>query len=222
MSLGVKGYEVYVCKRDNVIIYIGEGKFGRHKHCTSGTSHVYDLNRLHFEGVTLEVEVVKVFGTKKEAESFEKSLIEKHQPIYNNKGKFGYTPVSVMGLEIGLKMTDLKKSLERDLRLIKLSQVKVIEVMATLEEFLNYIGRDNVLRGSYKLKGRDHYSKLGLLGMSRLIRHIAYVDRVPNWVGLFFKNIYVHTKVNLVEQLYTKTDVAVDYWQDFIVQNKLY
>ena len=60
MSVSIKGYEVYVCKNGSEVVYIGEGRFGRHKHCNSGTSHVYELNKLHFDGVVLEVDVVKV------------------------------------------------------------------------------------------------------------------------------------------------------------------
>ena len=108
MTASVKGYEVYVCKKGSEIVYIGEGKFGRHKHCKSGTSHVYELNKLHFEGVELEVKVVKAFETKKEAEHFEKLLIDEHQPIYNSKGKVGYVPIGVVGSEVGIIITALK------------------------------------------------------------------------------------------------------------------
>ncbi len=51
-------YEVYVCKHNDVVLYVGQGKSGRHKHCNSGTSHVYELNKLHFSGVNLNVEIV--------------------------------------------------------------------------------------------------------------------------------------------------------------------
>lgn len=221
MSVGVKGYEVYVCKNGSEVVYIGEGRFGRHKHCNSGTSHVYELNKLHFDGVVLEVDVVKVFETKVEAESLEKMLINKHQPIYNSKGKVGYIPISLLGSEIGVKVAALRKSLENDLKLNRFSQDKVVEVVGILDEFLNYVGRDNVLRGSYKLRGKGYYSKLGLLGVNKLMRHIASVDYVAKWAELFFKNIYIHTKVNLADQLYTKTPKILQYWEDFIVKQNL-
>ena len=41
-------YEVYVCRVDGEIVYIGSGRHGRHKHCDSGCSHVYELNKIHF------------------------------------------------------------------------------------------------------------------------------------------------------------------------------
>ena len=40
-------YEVYVCRYDGEIVYIGQGLKGRHKHCSSGISHVYGLTRLY-------------------------------------------------------------------------------------------------------------------------------------------------------------------------------
>ena len=57
-----KHFEVYICKLDGNIIYIGSGANGRHKHCNSGCSHVYDLNKLHFEGK------VFVYSTYKKGE----------------------------------------------------------------------------------------------------------------------------------------------------------
>lgn len=43
-------YEVYVCKLNDEVLYVGQGKLGRHNHCKSGCSHVYELNKLHFLG----------------------------------------------------------------------------------------------------------------------------------------------------------------------------
>ena len=42
MSEGL--YEVYVCKHNDEIVYIGSGKHGRHKHCVSGVSQNYGHN----------------------------------------------------------------------------------------------------------------------------------------------------------------------------------
>lgn len=39
---------VYYTTHKDKIIYLGSGLPNRYKHTTSGTSHVYDLNRLHF------------------------------------------------------------------------------------------------------------------------------------------------------------------------------
>ena len=76
-------YEVYVCKHDDEIVYIGQGTQGRHKHCTSGCSHVYALNKLHFEGCYIAVKVISMFETREESLAYEKSIIISHQPKYN-------------------------------------------------------------------------------------------------------------------------------------------
>ena len=44
-------FEVYICKFENSVVYIGSGGLNRHKHCKSGISHVYELNEIHFQNV---------------------------------------------------------------------------------------------------------------------------------------------------------------------------
>lgn len=79
-------YEVYVVSVDDGdVLYIGQGKLGRHQHCDSGLSHVYGLNRLHFGKVKLKVEVVETFKTKAESEKREFELIKKFNPKFNLK-----------------------------------------------------------------------------------------------------------------------------------------
>lgn len=82
MSRKAKGFEVYICSLDKEILYVGSGKIDRHKHCNSGTSHVYGLNKLHFEGKTFTVEL-KFFDTKEESLEEEMNLISKHIPKFN-------------------------------------------------------------------------------------------------------------------------------------------
>lgn len=82
MSIGVKGYEVYICTLDKDVLYIGSGRINRHKHCNSGTSHVYGLNKLHFEGNIFDVNL-KFFLTKEESLEEEKRLINQHLPRFN-------------------------------------------------------------------------------------------------------------------------------------------
>lgn len=76
---------VYVCKYKNSIVYIGCGDPTRYKHCTSGTSHVLELNRIYFmEGVgDLSVEVVHRNLSQDEALKIEKELIILHKPKFN-------------------------------------------------------------------------------------------------------------------------------------------
>lgn len=78
-------YEVYVCRFKGEIVYIGQGAIGRNYHCLSGTSHVYELNKIHFsdEKDLVKVEVVAYFETKTEALKHESNLIADNKPKYN-------------------------------------------------------------------------------------------------------------------------------------------
>lgn len=80
-------YEVYIVRRSKAgdILYIGEGMRGRHSHTTSGVSHVYELNKLHFEGVDVHIEIYGYYKTKKEVKSIESNLIIELDPFYNRR-----------------------------------------------------------------------------------------------------------------------------------------
>lgn len=80
-----KQYEVYIVTVEDAVLYVGQGKLGRHQHCLSGTSHVYGLNRLHFGGVYLTVNVIETFETKGDAEIRELDLIKALSPKFNTK-----------------------------------------------------------------------------------------------------------------------------------------
>ena len=76
-------YEVYICKHEDDVLYVGQGRLGRHTHCISGCSHVYGLNRLHFGKVNFTVEVLSIHETQKEALEEELRLISLHTPKFN-------------------------------------------------------------------------------------------------------------------------------------------
>ena len=78
-------YEVYICKYEDVVLYIGQGKLGRHTHCNSGLSHVYGLNRLHFGKVNFTVEVLSLHESQTEALEEERKLIYLHAPKFNKR-----------------------------------------------------------------------------------------------------------------------------------------
>lgn len=81
-----KSYEVYVVKSKNgEVLYVGEGLSGRHKHVSSGVSHVYDLNKFYFSGRKLIVRVVWQGNTKQGAISHEKLLIDTLKPKFNKQ-----------------------------------------------------------------------------------------------------------------------------------------
>ncbi len=79
----VEGHYVYAASYNDEIVYIGKGYEARYKHCTSGTSHVYELNELHFNGDTVEVEIIKDDMLAHEAFEYERELILEKMPKFN-------------------------------------------------------------------------------------------------------------------------------------------
>ena len=83
MKRGVVKFEVYSCYYDGELLYVGSGAISRHKHCNSGCSHVYELNKLHFEGAVFDIKL-RYFETKEESLEVEKALIREHLPKLNS------------------------------------------------------------------------------------------------------------------------------------------
>lgn len=79
----VEGYYVYAATHNNEIVYIGKGKESRYLHCASGSSHVYELNKLHFSGELVEVAILKDALTDTEATKLEREMIEEVRPAFN-------------------------------------------------------------------------------------------------------------------------------------------
>lgn len=80
-----KMYELYHCIYKDEVVYIGQGAEGRHRHCNSGCSHVFGLNKIYFtEGSdTLEVRVIDVRRSRNEILRLEKEHIKLHRPKFN-------------------------------------------------------------------------------------------------------------------------------------------
>jgi hypothetical protein len=76
-------FVLYAVKSGEIIVYIGSGINGRENHCLSGCSHVYELNKAHFNNEKLTTVVLKRFINKSEALDAEKLAIIKNRPIYN-------------------------------------------------------------------------------------------------------------------------------------------
>lgn len=73
-----------MCKLNDEVIYIGQGKVGRSKHCLSGCSHVYELNKLHFNGVAASIDIVLLSSNREAVIEYEKELILKYKPKLNS------------------------------------------------------------------------------------------------------------------------------------------
>ena len=79
-----RNFEVYrAVDKDGNLLYIGSGRRTRHKHCNSGISHSYELNKMHFNGEFIGVEIIKDNLTKSESVEFEKTLILGLKPAFN-------------------------------------------------------------------------------------------------------------------------------------------
>ena len=76
-------YVVYHVKHKGRVVYIGYGRQGRPNHAISGTSHVYELNRLHHTGEDVKVDVVYSTTNKEDAMELEKQDILNYTPEYN-------------------------------------------------------------------------------------------------------------------------------------------
>lgn len=131
--------EVYVCKLNDEIVYVGKGKLGRHKHCNSGTSHVFELNKIYFtEGSNvLAVNVVRYFKTDEEARKYEKLLISKYNPKFN-KALTGNCNKASTSSE-SLKMRREIKSYIKDKEVKKLGN-NYSKYYKLVDEFLNHFG----------------------------------------------------------------------------------
>lgn len=74
---------VYCAILDDEYIYIGKGSGLRYLHVTSGKSNNYDLNQLHFSGITPTVKILANNLNHNSARAEEERLIKLHQPKYN-------------------------------------------------------------------------------------------------------------------------------------------
>lgn len=79
-------YYVYQARGLNdVLLYIGQGRGHRYRHCNSGISSCLELNRYFFEhgADAIKVNILSYFLTREEALLYEKSCIKKLKPLFN-------------------------------------------------------------------------------------------------------------------------------------------
>lgn len=86
MNHSENNYYVYKVVLGTDILYIGFGSGDRYKHGLSGCSHVYELNKLHFEGADVRVKKVHENLSKSEARRIEHTMIKSLSPKYNIMG----------------------------------------------------------------------------------------------------------------------------------------
>lgn len=78
---------VYLAWHAGTIVYVGKGNSFRYTHVTSGKSSNYGLNKLHFSGADVSVEIHTDGLTPYEATELEDKLIKELMPCCNIIGK---------------------------------------------------------------------------------------------------------------------------------------
>lgn len=152
-------YCVYIAKRGEDIVYIGSGVHGRWEHVTSGVSHSYELNRLHFSGIKLEVSVVLSGLSKKQSLAEEKLLILLHKPPIN--------VVGVSKINVGNIVATFKLRFKRIVkdRKLGLTQFRVRQYCLFIDEVLKYYTVHDILYGiplsNCTLDGKPRQTALG-------------------------------------------------------------
>ena len=194
-------YEVYMCKVNGEIVYIGQGKVGRSRHCVSGISHVYELNRMHFSEMrnSVEVEIVKFFVSKDDALKLELDLIKKHLPRFNTVHK------------PSAHKNDLKNS-NHYRRIMFDTHENMTDKHFDLykklyREFFDFYQYKNTISGDIVIYSIDHFlsvEKLNLSKLSRSLREIegTYSDR--HFCTVFKKNFVKAFGYCLSEKLHNK------------------
>lgn len=81
--LNASGHYIYIAKHQNEIVYVGKGCGSRYTHCNSGRSSSYYLNKLHFMGEDVSVEILIQDLEDEESLIFERYLIALLKPKAN-------------------------------------------------------------------------------------------------------------------------------------------
>ena len=171
-----KVYELYHCKYKGEVVYVGQGVRGRHKHCNSGISHVFELNKIYFtEGdEALFVEVLMQDSNKDVVAKAEEQFILTRKPKFNkalnnNVGRFKNVNDSItlrkMLLDVGEKHLS-KKTLEKYNSLVL--------------EMVDYFGYTSIINGNYLIEGKVVYQRLGKHNLRVLARWIRSSEEVTS------------------------------------------
>lgn len=78
-------YEVYLAFNGSENLYVGSGIKDRHKHCTSGKSHVVELNKEVLEGNMVDTVILVDGITKERSLALEKIMIYIFKPKFNKR-----------------------------------------------------------------------------------------------------------------------------------------
>ena len=191
-------HEVYVATNDKgEVLYIGQGRIGRSQHCNSGVSHVYELNRMHFSGEVINVEVVRSGLDKKEAEKAELKLIQDLRPSLNvvhtdlaYKGRLMQAQEAIMfNKYVRLFLSDFKSYSDQN------TEMRTYDETIAKYPLKCFLSRDGVLMSkkdryhalntTKQRAGKGKYKKLSkifeLCGVQRLRIRQDFIDSFDEW-----------------------------------------
>lgn len=175
-----KIYELYTCSYEGKIVYVGEGIRGRHKHCNSGCSHVFGLNKIYFtEGVeSLSVKVLSEFKSKIQAQKKEKELIRKYEPMFNKNHSKSCNRQQNMAESKAFKqeMTSHKGKIGG-------TKNSYIKYEALCKELFEYFGYNALKSGDIGILNSAHYLNIGkplISSLSRWLRESRTSGKVNN------------------------------------------
>lgn len=195
-----KTYELYHCEYKGEVVYVGQGLKGRHKHCNSGSSHVYELNKIHFtEGSdVLYTKVLKVGKSKKDMLDLEKEHISLIRPRFNSV--FIRSPCDKISLMNNSKT--VKKALleyPNTLGSRVLFGAAVDKYKELCLEFLDFYSIQDILNKEIKFYSKDVFNKYGNKKLSLLVRNIRYEEPRANYHYIFYEALKDLHKIDLKE-----------------------
>lgn len=161
----MSGYEVYKCRLDGNVIYVGQGKTNRHKHCNSGCSHVYELNKMHFQGIVFDVAVKRV-KTKYDAILLENHYIQKYKPKYNTVG------IADNRQEVANVRAAFKKALTDDIKYTRLPLSQKNKMYKIIDEFIKYHTHNDLTENGLRLRGHGVYKSSGFKVLATCVNNM--------------------------------------------------
>lgn len=167
MSGKKKIYEVYICKHEGVVVYIGQGYYNRHKHCNSGTSHVYELNQLHFQGVVFDVSV-ELLPNKEVAVKKERELIKRYLPKFNKD--FMQKDKHMKGQERAL----FKATWLTHINNTESTQARRERLYLVVDEFMAYHTHDMIKEEGLLLRGHGSYETANLRKIASVVKNLRF------------------------------------------------
>lgn len=158
----MKYYVYHAYGLNGELLYVGKGTGGRLRHCNSGISSNFELNKYCFEhgSDSIRVEIVKRFETNEEALSYERFCILTLKTLFNKDMNVG-----AVGKTYSAKTTNIQDRLKAGyvVDFGKLMKLYLIAVQKQDVEFVSLVDKYSP----------DHRKCLDVLGLIK-IKRIGY------------------------------------------------